>query len=254
MNTIFGSQEAAPERAARLSACLESLRIASYREAQDTLRRYAYADTAAVAPSTAPTDGNGERVLYLFAGPNGSGKSTLLAGLYAAEEGNGLAYVCPDIYASGRFAEVTDVYERYSRAIAYAAEQRDALLAAGRSLVMETVLSRADKLDFVAKARRMGYRVVAVFVATASADINCERVRRRVAEGGHDVPEDKLRARYARSLDNLALLARYADELYVCDNSGARHTLALAVVGGETVWAADAPAWVRERMDGRGAV
>ncbi len=235
--------DAIAEKMACAQALVASMGILPYRDAQARLRTYAYAER--------PGDevhGEPGRTLYLFAGPNGSGKSTLLAQYIPACVPAGVEYVCPDIYASGIYASIEDEYERYTRAIALAGERRARLLAAGRSFVMETVLSRADKLDLVADARHAGYRVVAVFVCTASADINCERVRQRVTQGGHNVPEDKLRARYARSLDNLPLLAPHTDELYVYDNSGERHTLALAMLDGKKVYTPHAPSWVKARL------
>lgn len=59
-----------------------------------------------------------------------------------------------------------------------------------------------------------------IFVATDDPAINMARVRQRVAAGGHDVPEDKLRSRYRRSLENLRAAVRCASRAYVFDNSG----------------------------------
>jgi predicted ABC-type ATPase len=50
--------------------------------------------------------------------------------------------------------------------------------------------------------------------------ININRVRLRVAQGGHDVPEDKIVSRYSRSLDLLLPAIRETDRAYVFDNSG----------------------------------
>ncbi len=184
--------------------------------------------------------------LYLFAGPNGSGKSTLIKDYITYYGLDDIEYICPDIYASTLFADVEDVYEKYTKAMDFAAYKRERLLKAGRSMIMETVLSRADKLDFVKKAKANGYHIVSVFVGTVSANINCARVKARVAQGGHDVPEDKLRARYARSMENLPLLAECSDELYVYDNSGEHHVLALTAIGAEIYITAEAPEWVKK--------
>ena len=183
--------------------------------------------------------------LYLFAGPNGSGKSTLIKNYIPYYGLDDVEYICPDIYASELFSDTDDIYERYKKAIDFAAYKRQKLLSMGRSMIIETVLSRSDKLDFVAHARSLGYKIISVFVGTASADINCERVKRRVTEGGHDVPEEKIRTRYARSLGNLPLLAECSDELYVYDNSGEHPALALSVIDEDIVITAKAPDWVK---------
>jgi predicted ABC-type ATPase len=58
-----------------------------------------------------------------------------------------------------------------------------------------------------------------VFVLTASASLNVARIRARVAAGGHDVPEAKVRARYTRSLGNLPELVALSDIAIVLDNT-----------------------------------
>ncbi len=184
-------------------------------------------------------------ILYIFAGPNGSGKSTLIKDYISYYGLNEIEYICPDIYASELFSDITDIYERYKKAMDFAEYKRKKLLAMGKSMIMETVLSRSDKLDFISNARKQGYRIVSVFVGTTSADINCERIKQRVIEGGHDVPEDKLRARYARSLENLPLLAECSDELYVYDNSGDHPVLALSIIDEDMFVTAEAPDWVK---------
>lgn len=188
--------------------------------------------------------------IYLFAGPNGSGKSTVIANYIPFKELDGVEYICPDVYAVKQFPNIGDVKERYENAMAFAEYKREKKLASGEPMIVETVLSRSDKIDFVQRARKLGYRIVSFFVGTSSADINCARVKQRVAEGGHDVPEDKIRDRYARSMDNLPLLAECSDELYVYDNSGERPYLAFSSIDGDTYTAAEAPDWVKRVVQG----
>ena len=104
--------------------------------------------------------------LYLFAGPNGSGKSTIIANYIREYHLENVEYVCPDIYASELFAGIDDIYERYTRAMSFAEHKREKLLRNRQPLIMETVLSRADKLEFVERAKALGYRIVSVFVST----------------------------------------------------------------------------------------
>ena len=182
---------------------------------------------------------------YLFAGPNGSGKSTIIANYIYAYGLNDIEYICPDIYASELFGDIGDVYERYEKAMTFAEYKRERLLNEKVSMIIETVLSRSDKLDFVRKAKPLGYRIVSIFVSTESADINCARVKQRVSEGGHDVPEDKIRKRYNRSMDNLPLLAECSDELYVYDNSGEHPILGLCVADDEVFISSEAASWIK---------
>lgn len=106
-----------------------------------------------------------------------------------------------------------------------AAYIRENLLENGVSFSLETVLSHSSKLDFMEKARRSGYRVYLYYVSTQSVDINIGRVRTRALEGGHNVPEIKIRERYVRSLQNLYQAVKHSDRAYLFDNSGTHFDL-----------------------------
>ena len=64
-----------------------------------------------------------------------------------------------------------------------------------------------------------GYRIESVFVMTVDVELNVMRVKTRVLKGGHDVPEDKIRKRYIKSLLMLKRLAALSDECVVIDNT-----------------------------------
>lgn len=80
-------------------------------------------------------------------------------------------------------------------------------------------MSSKDKIEFLAKARAKGFRTYLYFVATEDPEINVARVASRVAQGGHDVPADKIRGRYKRCLDNLLNAIVHCDRAYIWDNS-----------------------------------
>ena len=80
-------------------------------------------------------------------------------------------------------------------------------------------MSSADKVEFLCKAHAQGFRTYLYFVATEDPEINISRVAARVQAGGHDVPEDKIRNRYTRSLGLLLQAIRCTDRAYIFDNS-----------------------------------
>lgn len=82
-------------------------------------------------------------------------------------------------------------------------------------------MSHPSKVEFLREARVAGYVVIAHFVGLHSAERSRARVFQRVIAGGHDVPDDKIAARYDRVLQNLALLLDVSDELTIYDNSSA---------------------------------
>lgn len=122
---------------------------------------------------------------------------------------------------------------------------RRTLLAQGRTFTFETVMSSPDKIDFMREAQELGYRTYLYFVATDDPEINISRVKLRVSQGGHDVPEHLIRSRYVRSIGLLDQACRVANRAYVFDNSGEAHELLVELVDGEElrIHAAQLPAW-----------
>lgn len=97
---------------------------------------------------------------------------------------------------------------------------RHKLLSDGTSFTFETVMSSQDKVAFLCKAQKSGFRTYLYFVATEDPEINVSRVQHRVATGGHSVPREKIISRYARSLALLSQAVACSDRAYVFDNSG----------------------------------
>ena len=89
-----------------------------------------------------------------------------------------------------------------------------------RQFTIETVLSDYRKLDYIHLAKKLGYRIYLYFVSTKDVEINIRRVAQRVAQGGHDVPEEKIRKRYDKSLGLLFDTIKLCDRAYLFDNSG----------------------------------
>lgn len=95
------------------------------------------------------------------------------------------------------------------------------LLEKGKKLSLETVFSHRSKIDIIKKANELGYKVYLYYVCTESAEINVYRVKKiRVLQNGHDVPEDKIRNRYHRSLDLIYEASQNCYQAFYFDNSG----------------------------------
>lgn len=186
---------------------------------------------------------SGQPTLLVIAGPNGSGKTTLRKWL----EARGIAlpnHIDPDEIASGLDGD--DAW-RTRQAQRIADEQRALFLSQGRPFSFETVLSHPSKIAVLRQARAAGYLVILYFVGTADPLVNVGRVADRVAKGGHDVPEDRVRARYERAMRQLAEAAGVADRTYVFDNSGCgteRRLCAASEGGTARILAQPLPDWV----------
>ncbi|TFD49614.1 ATPase [Cryobacterium frigoriphilum] len=157
-------------------------------------------------------------VLHLLAGPNGSGKTTYVTHLL--EPVTHLPFVNADVIAAERWPDSQSAHA-YAASRA-AAEERAQLLAAGSSFVTETVFSHPSKLDLVDDAIARGY-LVHLHVILLPVDVAVSRVAERVQHGGHDVPEQKIRERYARLWHLIARARTTAHRAEFFDNSSARH-------------------------------
>ena len=149
------------------------------------------------------------------AGPNGAGKTAFYHAHIAPAA---LRYVSADVLA--RALEM----DAYAAAKAGDAIRR-ALLGRKESFAFETVFSDAagDKLNFLKEAVAAGYTVVLCFIGLEDAVLSEERVAMRVSQGGHDVPTDKLKSRFPRTLRNLKAAIGALPLVYIFDNSDLRH-------------------------------
>lgn len=157
-------------------------------------------------------------VLIVIAGPNGAGKTTVTERIRRDHWSDGVVYLNPDEVARDRFGDWNSP-QSVLEAARWVEQERETLLGARQSLAFETVLSMADKLDFIERARRAGYFVRAFYVSTSDPTINAARVARRVMVGGHTVPIDKIISRYSRSMANVERLTSICDRTYIYDNS-----------------------------------
>lgn len=121
---------------------------------------------------------------------------------------------------------------------------RHRLLEQGRDFCFESVMSSKDKVEFLESASSLGARTYLYYVATEDPEINVARVIDRVRKGGHDVPVDKIRSRYVRSLDLLLPAMKASNRAFVFDNSGSDLVFVAELAEGELTIRTDAvPVW-----------
>lgn len=183
-------------------------------------------------------------VLICFCGPNGAGKSSLRRLLF---EDLPIPFINADLIAAERFDSPT--MEAAYEAAVLAERERQRLFEGRNSFSFETVLSDpiGAKVAFLREARESGYLVLCHFVGIASARHSRIRVAQRVIEGGHDVPDAKIDARYPRVIENLCRLPEACDELTIYDNTSPEHPYRVLArfVSGTLVEVADPlPDWI----------
>lgn len=96
------------------------------------------------------------------------------------------------------------------------------------------------------EAKLWGYRTLLVYVALEDPELHIERVRLRVTQGGHDIPDADIRRRHGRSMARAPEALKLADQAAVLDNSGLYPKRVLLLENGRITWRADViPEWVR---------
>jgi predicted ABC-type ATPase len=157
--------------------------------------------------------------LLVIAGPNGSGKTTLTNRLRSLELDFG-SYINADEIAARLLTDNKAAAPEASRQAQIEADRlRREMLDRRESYSFETVMSHPSKIEEMLEARSLGYEVVLYFVAVDDPSINVKRVAQRVARGGHDVPVDKIIARYQRTLELLPMAMLAAHRSVIFDNS-----------------------------------
>jgi predicted ABC-type ATPase len=178
-------------------------------------------------------------VIVALAGSNGAGKTTFYhahfqqSGLRLINADNLARELGLDAYGAAKMAGVL----------------RQRLLEQRESFVFETVFSDpvGDKLAFLKDAVRAGYQVVLCFIGIAGPEISDQRVAMRVSQGGHDVPMEKLVARFPRTLANLTAAMKVLPYVVIFDNEDLDYPFKRVAVfesGKATFLAKSPPLWL----------
>jgi predicted ABC-type ATPase len=163
-----------------------------------------------------------KRVL-IIAGPNGAGKTTFAAEFLPTDAGV-FAFVNADLIAAGLSPfDPAQAAVRAGRLMVRAIEER---VACGEDFAFETTLAGRRYARSIPRWRAAGYRIGIVFLGLPSPEFAIARVAMRVRQGGHAVPDDVIRRRFAAGRENFERVFKaLADDWRLYDNSGARPLL-----------------------------
>lgn len=182
--------------------------------------------------------------ITIIAGPNGAGKSTFTR---ATQEALQVPVIDPDLEArllrpdNPEAAAIAGGKQTIKHARAY--------LENGE-IAVETTLSGNTYLRMMAEAKRKGWQVNLIYVGIDNVQTSIERVAQRVAAGGHNVPQEDIRRRSARSLANLLVAIQQAECTSIFDNStriGYRKVLTIEN-GRVTEQASELPEWLKAAL------
>lgn len=164
------------------------------------------------------------RKISIIAGPNGAGK-TAFAAEFLPKEADCPPFVNADLIAAGLGPFRLD-------AVAFQAgrmmlQKIHEHAEHGESFAFETTLSGRIYARWIPRWQGQGYRVKLYFLRLSTPEQAMERVAQRVAEGGHNVPEQVIRRRFEAGWRNFQEVYRQiVDEWVLYDNSGAAPKLA----------------------------
>jgi predicted ABC-type ATPase len=158
------------------------------------------------------------KILYIIAGCNGAGKTT--ASFTILPE----ILDCKDFVNADEIAKGLSPFQPEKVAIEAGRimlKRVDELLQGGGTFALETTLATKSYKNKIKFAQSQGYKVELLFFWLRKVDLAVERVRIRVSEGGHNIPEDVIRRRYVAGIKNLfEIYLPIVDEALVFDNSG----------------------------------
>jgi predicted ABC-type ATPase len=156
--------------------------------------------------------------LIVIAGPNGSGKTTFTNQVLRHDWSAGCLFINPDEIAQNNFGDWNS-QDAIIKAANRSEDLRETCFKERRSMLLETVFSAPDKLDFLRQAKEAEFFIRFFFIGTDSPQINASRIARRVMAGGHTVPIEKIISRFTKSIANSGVAMTIADRAYAYDNS-----------------------------------
>ncbi len=163
------------------------------------------------------------RKLYIIAGCNGAGKTTA-------------SYtILPKILTCKEFVNADEIAKGLSpfqpekasiQAGKLMLNRIKYLLSKGENFAFETTLASKSYLSLLKEARKKEYTITLLFLWLSSPELAIKRVKIRVKEGGHDIPEEIIRRRYESGLKNFFRVFKFSvDHWMLVDNSGEPYRL-----------------------------
>ena len=160
---------------------------------------------------------------YIIAGPNGAGKTTF-ADHFLPEEVHCLNYYNADLIAAGLspFKPERAAFQAGKIQL----QQIDEAVKKRQSFAFETTLSGLNYIQRIKDWQKNGYRVILYFLKLPDEKMAIERVKLRVLEGGHNIPEDVIKRRYSKGWKNFECYYKnIVDAWIIFDNSAATPVL-----------------------------
>jgi len=161
--------------------------------------------------------------ILIIAGPNGAGKTTF-ATEFLPNEAHCPIFINADLIAAGLNPSRPDLAAIQAgrlmlRMIRDCVKRKE-------DFAFETTLSGHGYARLIPLWQRDGYLIKLFFLRLPTPEMAIARVRQRVIEGGHNVPEQTVRRRFNSGWNNFNSIYRnLVDEWVIYENSGDTLTL-----------------------------
>jgi predicted ABC-type ATPase len=156
--------------------------------------------------------------IYIIAGPNGAGKTTF-ARSFIPNMANVTQFINADLIAYG-LSPFTPERESI-QAGKLMLRQIGKFVNSGESFCFETTLSGRSYARMIPQWRTSNFIVRLIFLALPNEETAIARVATRVRQGGHSIPEDVIRRRFAAGFNNFHTIYKaLVDGWSLYDNSG----------------------------------
>ena len=176
----------------------------------------------------------------MVCGPNGAGKSTFTSEV-RQKNIHQLPLVDPD-----KIAKDAQVSPIEAGKMASASIRQN--IAKKHSFIRESTLTAKFDFQMIQAAKENGFKVTLVYVGVNNVEIAIDRVQQRYAKGGHSVPEQDIRRRYVRSLENLSEAIRQVDRAVIFDNSSEKYRQVANFEKGKLISHMLSPEWCKEML------
>ena len=136
-----------------------------------------------------------KKTLYIIAGANGSGKSTLEETIL---EKSNLKFLNADDIAREISPDAIDKVPITAGKIYF--KRLHEYFNKNISFAVESTLSGNNIFRIISRAKQQNYKIILIYTFLKNCSICIERVKNRVKNGGHNVPEKDIIRRYYKSL------------------------------------------------------
>ena len=159
---------------------------------------------------------------FIFGGINGGGKSTLYYDLLLRGESFGIRINSDEFVSS--FGNWKNPKEQF-KAAKIALKLRQTCIKNKSDFNQETTLCGKSIVNLFAELKAQGFAISLYYIGVDTPQIAKDRVKARVAKGGHNIDSALIDKRFDESLQNLLKVAKFCDKIVLFDNSGSEKEL-----------------------------